>query len=134
MVSFVIQRKRSLALIRHNAAQLCSLPTFIGTKPCDFGKKDIRHCATFPSGEGLRFIKRCLEKISFGLFLQSERIPEWVSVIHGADNLCSMFRSVPSRLLWRVRWKRFICSLAKNVPPARFLNARLQIRLTARVK
>ena len=71
MVSFVIWRKRSLALIRHNAAQLCNLPTFIGTKPCDFGKRAIMHCATFPSGEGLRFVKRCLEKISFELFLQS---------------------------------------------------------------
>ena len=74
MVSFVIWRKRSLALIRHNAAQLCNLPTFIGAQPCDFGKKDNRHCATFPSGEGLRFVKRCLEKISFGLFLQSETV------------------------------------------------------------
>ena len=71
MVSFVIWRKRSLALIRHNAAQLCSLATFIGTKPCNFGKRANRHCATFPSGEGLHFVKRCLEKISFGLFLQS---------------------------------------------------------------
>jgi hypothetical protein len=76
MVSFVIWRKRSLALIRHNAAQLCNLPTFIGNKPCDFGKRDIRHCATFPSGEGLRFVKRCLEKISFGLFLQSGRLAQ----------------------------------------------------------
>ena len=49
----------------------------------------------------------------------------------GADDVRLLSGKHPSRMIRRVTLDIFICALAENSPPDCFLNARLQIRLSA---